>query len=179
MGTGKTTGLARIALSVALMAICAWIQIPMVIPVTMQTFAVLTVSCLLGAESACCAVLVYLLLGLVGVPVFSGFQAGAAILFSATGGYLLGFLFTALITGSLAGRAGCKTTRLALSMGLGLAVCYMFGTVWFSRVYAAGTGFGAALRLCVLPYLLPDALKIALAFPVVRRVKPLLSNLPQ
>ena len=176
MARNRTAGPVRVALSVALMAVCAWIQFPMVIPVTMQTFAVLTVSCLLGPRQGVLAVLVYLLLGLIGVPVFSGFQGGGAVLFSATGGYLTGFLFTAAITGALSRNPG----RLVSAMVLGQAVCYLFGTLWFSSVYAAGTGFGAALQLCVLPYLLPDALKIALAVPVVRRVRPLLaSNLPQ
>ena len=176
MARNRTAGPVRVALSVALMAICAWIQIPMVIPVTMQTFAVLTISCLLGPKQGPLAVLVYLLLGLVGVPVFSGFQGGAAVLFSATGGYLLGFLFTAAVTGALSSKPGW----LIGSMVLGQAVCYLFGTLWFSFVYAGGTGFWAALQLCVLPYLLPDALKITLAIPVIRRVRPLLAaNLPQ
>lgn len=170
--------LTYIALSAALIAVCTWIQIPMTIPFTMQTFAVFTVTGLLGTGCGAAAVLVYLLLGLCGLPVFSGFRGGIGVLLSATGGYLIGFLFTALVEGLLLRRFGRSIPMLIVSMVAGLALCYLFGTVWFCKVYAAGTGFGAALMTCVVPYLPADAAKIALAVLIVRRVRPHLKHLP-
>lgn len=163
---------AYIALGVALTAICAWIQIPMTIPFTMQTFAVVTVAGLLGPWRGLTAMAVYLLLGVVGVPVFAGFRGGIGVLLSATGGYILGFLLTALITGLLIRKFGRSVMSLVLSMIAGLAVCYLFGTLWFCYIYTAGHGLGAAIMMCVVPYLLPEAVKIALAVLVVRRVGP-------
>ena len=168
----KTTEIAYIALSVAMIAICAWIQIPLVIPVTMQTFAVLTVSALLRLRCSTTAVIVYLLLGLIGVPVFSGFRSGAGILFSPTGGFLIGFFFTALLVPFLVQRLGRSVPALAFSMVCGLIPCYLFGALWYSYCYAGGTAFGTALAICVLPFLIPDACKIVLAVLVVYRVHP-------
>ena len=164
--------LAYISLGVALMAVCAWIQIPMTIPFTMQTFAVVAVAGLLGPWRGLAAMAVYMLLGVVGVPVFAGFRSGIGVLLSATGGYILGFLFAALITGLLIRKFGRSVLSLVLSMVAGLAVCYLFGTLWFCYVYATGYGFGAAVMMCVVPYLLPEVVKIALAVLVVRRVGP-------
>jgi len=172
----KTVDLAYIALAVALTAVCAWIQVPMTIPFTLQTFAVVTVAGLLGPWRGVIAMVVYMLLGMAGVPVFSGFRSGAGVLFSATGGYIIGFVFTALVTGLFIQKFGRSILSLVLSMVAGLAFCYLFGTLWFCYVYAAGTGFGAALMLCVVPYLLPEAVKIALAVLVVRRVGPHLKH---
>lgn len=168
----KVRDMAYIALGVALMAVCAWIQIPMTIPFTMQTFAVVAVAGLLGPWRGLAAMAVYLLLGVVGVPVFAGFRSGAGVLLSATGGYILGFLFTALITGLLIRKFGRSVLALVGSMVAGLAVCYLFGTLWFCYVYATGYGLGAAVMMCVVPYLLPEVVKIALAVLVVRRVGP-------
>lgn len=172
MKQSKVRDLCYIALAVALTAVCAWIQIPMTIPFTLQTFAVVTIAGLLGPWRALTAMAVYLLLGVVGVPVFAGFRSGAGVLLSATGGYILGFLLTAVVTGLLIRRFGRGIPALVLSMVAGLSFCYLFGTVWFCTVYSTGKTFGAALMLCVVPYLLPEVVKIALATLVIRRVGP-------
>lgn len=168
----QTTAMAQIALSVSLIALCAWIQIPFVIPFTMQTFAILTVSALLRTRDSLIALLVYLLLGLIGIPVFSGFSSGVGVLFSPTGGFLIGFFGTVLLTSTLIHRFGRSTPALVLSMATGLLVCYLFGTLWYCFCYASGTTLTAALTLCVLPFLIPDGCKIALAILVVQRVYP-------
>lgn len=169
--------IAYIGILAALIAICSWISIPTPteISFTLQTFAVCVVVGLLGAKRGTLTVLVYILLGLIGLPVFSGFRAGVGALFGATGGYIIGFLFMAVVTGWLLEHWGRSVPRMTLAMGMGLAVCYLFGTIWFVQVYAGSSGaigFGAALAICVFPYLLPDALKILLAIWVVRRVSP-------
>lgn len=158
--------IAYLALSVALITVCAWISVPVgAIPVTLQTLAVAFLGGLLGARRSVIAVAVYLLMGLVGIPVFAGFRAGVPALAGATGGYLFGFVFLALLP-ALFKRIPVKGTakRCALFYAanvLGLAVCYLFGTVWFVLIYQCEVGY--ALMLCVVPYLLPDAIKLAVA----------------
>lgn len=94
----KVLSLTYVALMAALMAVCAWITIPVgPVPFTMQTFAVFAALGLLGGKRGTLAVVVYLLLGLVGLPVFAGFSSGAAALLGPTGGFLLGFLASALV----------------------------------------------------------------------------------
>ena len=163
--------MAYIALSAALMTVCSWISIPVAIPFTLQTFAMCVAGGLLGAKRGTAAVGVYLLLGLVGAPVFAGFTGGAGILTGATGGYLVGFLFTALAAGITADRFGRGILPLAVGMVIGVALCYAFGTAWFMAVYARASGpigILTALGWCVFPFLLPDLAKIALALGASR-----------
>lgn len=142
----KALDLAYIALMAALIALCAWISVP------------------LGPVP---------LLGIVGLPVFSGFSAGAGVLFGATGGYLLGYLAAALLFWGLTAKLGQTLPVMASAMVLGLVLCYAFGTFWFLTVYTGGSGetLLGALTLCVFPYVLPDLGKIFLALVLVSRVK--------
>ena len=165
----KTKSLVQIALGAAFIAVCAWITIPGPIPFTMQTLAVLTVAGLLGAGKGCAAVGVYLLLGAVGVPVFSGFRGGVQALAGPTGGYLIGFLFTALLVGWGIMRFP-KLWQMCAFMVLGIVICYAFGTAWFGLFFANG-GIGAILAACVIPFILPDCAKIALSLLLVRRIR--------
>jgi biotin transport system substrate-specific component len=156
-----TRDLAYMAMAVALIAICSWISIPTTVPFTMQTFAVCLVSALLGTRRGFLAVACYLLLGAVGAPVFAGFKGGLGALLGVTGGYLVGFLFTALIAGAGAELSGRKLAVTLGAMAAGVLLCYVFGT---------------ALAWCVLPYLLPDAVKITLAAVLARRLYPLIDR---
>lgn len=163
-----------VGLSAALIAVCTWIAIPLPsnISFTMQTFAVCVIAGLLGWRQSLAAVVIYLLLGIVGLPIFSGFRSGAGVLLGATGGYLIGFLFMAPCIGFLTERFGKSLPVLILSMLAGEVLLYLFGTIWFVTVYTEGVGFSGALMMCVVPYLLPDAVKIALAIILVRRLNP-------
>ncbi len=166
--------LCTIALGAALLAVCAWISIPTAIPFTLQTFAVFLVTGLLGLKRGTLAVVIYLLLGAVGLPVFAGFKGGPAALIGITGGYLLGFIFSALAVGLITKFFGRRIPVLVISMIIGLVLCYAFGSVWFMVLYIRSTGpitMGAVLMSCVVPYLLPDAVKIALAVLLVDRLK--------
>ena len=174
-----TRDIAVIAMGVALLAVCAWISIPMTIPFTMQTFAVCLVAALFGCRRGMWTVLCYILLGAVGAPVFSGFMGGAGTLLGVTGGYIVGFLFTAFVVGLAPEKFGRSLPVLIVSMVLGILLCYAFGTLWFLFVYARKTGpigLGTALSWCVFPYLLPDAAKIVLAAVLTRRLHPLLNR---
>jgi len=170
-----TRELCYTALGAALTAICAWISIPAAVPFTLQTFAVFLVTGLLGLKCGTAAVLVYLLLGAVGLPVFSGFKGGLGALAGVTGGYLVGFIFTALTMGLITKRFGTRIPVLILSMVLGLVLCYAFGSVWFLALYTRSTGpigIGGVLGMCVLPFLPVDAIKILLAAFLVGRLRP-------
>ena len=167
------------AFGTALIAVCSWISVPLTIPVTLQTFAVCLVTALLGLKTGLLAVSVFILLGAAGLPVFSGFRGGIGILLGVTGGYIIGFLFTALAVGLAVKRFGRGLPALVLSMTGGILLCYAFGTAWFMAVYARGGNavtLGGALGMCVVPYLIPDGIKIILAAALVRRLWPALSK---
>jgi len=154
----------------ALLALCAWISVPMgSIAFTMQTFGVLFALGLLGGKWGGISILVYLLLGAMGVPVFSGFQGGFGVLLGATGGYLTGFLFSALIFWLISVIFPGKKALLP-AMLASLAGCYLFGTLWYGCFYAPGLPFYSILSVCVLPYLIPDILKLLLAFFLTRKL---------
>lgn len=162
----KTLDMVYIALFAVLMAICSWISIPTVVPFTLQTFAVFLAVGVLGGKRGSTAVLVYILLGAIGIPVFAGFQGGLNVILGNTGGYIIGFIFSALVMWAMEKLLGKKLWVLGLSMVLGLIVCYAIGTVWFMVVYtknAGAVGLAAVLGWCVIPFIIPDLIKIALA----------------
>ena len=165
--------LVYVAMFAAIITICAQIQIPTAVPFTLQTLGVFVASAMLGWKRGTLSVAVYILLGLIGVPVFAGFTGGAGVLFGLTGGYIIGFLFTAFIVGFMCDKLGRKLWVLALSMTLGLLACYVFGTVWFMLIYNYTMGsisLISALGMCVAPFLLFDAIKIAAAVVLVNRL---------
>ena len=152
--------LVLIALFAAVITISAWIAVPAAIPFTMQIFAVFLTAALLGAKCGTAAVAVYILLGCVGLPVFSGFMGGVGVLFSAKGGYITGFIPAALCCALLKKRLR-GVVGAFLSMLAGLAICYAFGSLWYCA--AQGVTLSAALITCVLPFAAFDLAKIALA----------------
>ncbi|MBO4982344.1 MAG: biotin transporter BioY [Lachnospiraceae bacterium] len=169
----KILDMAYIAMFAGIMAVCSWISIPMTVPFTLQTFAVFLAVGTLGGRRGSLAVLVYILLGAVGLPVFAGFSGGIGILLGNTGGYIVGFLFTALFMWGMEALLGKKTWVLALSMVIGLLICYAIGTVWFMEVYARNTGeigLSTVLGFCVIPFIVPDLVKMALALLVSKRL---------
>ena len=166
--------MAYIAMFAVIMAVCSWISVPYVVPFTLQTFGVFLAVGVLGGKRGTLAVLIYILLGCVGLPVFAGFSGGIGVILGSTGGYIVGFLFTALVMWALEKMPGNRTVVSILSMVLGLIVCYAFGTLWFMLVYARATGpvgLWTALGWCVFPYIIPDLVKIALALVLQKRLR--------
>ena len=175
----NTKDAAMIAVCAAVMAVCSWISIPAAVPFTMQTFGVFLAVGLLGGRNGTLAVSIYILLGAAGLPVFSGFTGGIGHLFGATGGYIIGFVFSALLMWLMERMMGRSIKVLVASMIAGLLVCYAFGTAWFIVIYTRDTGsIGVltALTWCVFPYIIPDALKILLAAVMTRRLRPLITG---
>ena len=171
----RTKDIALIALFTALLAVCSWISVPTAIPFTMQTFGVFLTIGLLGGKRGTAAILTYLLLGAVGLPVFSGFTGGIGHILGPTGGYILGLLLTALLMWLAEALMGKSLKVLAASMVAGLIICYAFGTAWFIIVYTKNTGeigLMTALGWCVFPYIIPDVIKIILAVVLTRRLRP-------
>ena len=170
----KTLDMVYIALFACLMAICSWISIPGEVPFTLQTMGVFLAIGLLGGKRGTLAVLVYILMGVIGLPVFSGFSGGIGKLVGVTGGYIVGFLASALVMWAMEALLGKKKWVLALSMVIGLLVCYAFGTAWFMVLYTSSKGaitLGAVLGMCVIPYIIPDAAKIAVALLLTKALK--------
>ena len=163
--------IAYTALGVALLIICSWLSVPLTVPFTMQTFAVCLVAALFGLKIGMWAVAVYLLLGIAGVPVFAGFEGGLGYLLGATGGYLVGFLLTALVVGIAADKRGRGKKVLISAMVIGVLLCYALGTAWFVLVYtrtSGPVGVATALVWC------PDIVKIVMAALLTNRLHPLL-----
>lgn len=162
-----------VGLFVALISICSWIYIPFVVPFSMQTFAIVLTVALLGVKLGTTSVCVYLALGAVGIPVFAEMTGGLGMIFGMTGGYLIGFIFTALVTGTIIKIWGKKVITLVIAMVLGVIACYFVGTLWFMVVYSndiGGINLYTALTMCVFPYIIPDLCKIAIAITVVKKL---------
>lgn len=169
----KTVEVAYIGIFVAFIAVCSWISIPLAVPITLQTMAVCITAGLLGTKKSVIAVIIYILLALIGVPVLSEFSSGVGVVFGITGGYIVGFIFTALIVGVMVKLLGKKVWVYALSMFLGIAVCYAFGTAWFviyNNNSADAVTIGGAISMCVLPFIIPDLVKIAVATLICKRL---------
>lgn len=157
--------LAITGLLAALICVAAPFSFPVgVIPVSLATFAIYIVAAVYDYRAGVIAVLIYIALGACGVPVFSGFKGGAQVLAGATGGYIVGYVFLALIEGVIIDKFENKKFVYPLAMILGTAVLYAFGTVWF--IIIMKTSFVGALAVCVVPFLAGDALKIAAATAV-------------
>lgn len=159
------------ALFTAVMAVCAWVTVPTPVPFTLQSLGLFVTLAVLGGKRGLLTVAAYLLLGVAGAPVFAGFRGGPAVLLDTTDGYLTGFLLAALLYLLL----HPHTTRgkvLALALGQGL--CYLFGTAWFTVLYTHRTGavgLETAFLWCVVPFLLPDAVKLWLAILISSRLQ--------
>ena len=170
----STKDMTLIAMFAVLMAVCSWISIPTQVPFTLQTFAVFCALGLLGGKRGFFAVLVYVLLGAVGVPVFAGFTGGIGVLLGTTGGYILGFILSAGFYWLTEKLLGDGLVVRIISMVIGLALCYAFGTAWFMEVYSKSNDkidLMTALKWCVIPFLLWDAGKIFLSVVISEALK--------
>ena len=154
----------------ALLSISAWISIPMPqVSFTMQSFAVFFSLGLLGGRRGVISIFIYLVMGAVGLPVFSGFRGGLGVLLGVTGGYIWGFLLAGLVYWAVTALFGQNFQSLLGATILGMAVRYLCGTFWYLQIY--GGSFWSVFSVCVLPYLIPDGIKIALAISLAGRLK--------
>lgn len=167
----KTKMLILCALFAALTAVCSMISIPLPftpVPINLATLSVFLAGGLLGSKYGSISQLVYVILGAIGLPVFHSFTGGLGILTGPTGGYIIGYVAGAWLIGFLAEKMGRGFVKNIIGMTAGLEVCYMLGTLWF--MYITSTGLAAALTMCVVPFLIGDAIKIAAGAVLVKKL---------
>lgn len=169
----NTKDLALMGLSVAFIAICAFMTIPTPVPFTLQTFAIFFILLVLGGKKGTITIAAYILIGALGVPVFAGFHGGVGTLFGLTGGYIMGFILTGIIYLLMTLKKDTKMVIKVIALIIGLLICYAYGTFWFVYVYTKNTGaigVGEALMMCVVPFIPFDVLKLVAAVLVSNRV---------
>ena len=154
----------RSAFFAALITVCSWLSVPIGdIAFTLQTLGIFLSLTILGGKWGSVSILIYLLLGAMGLPVFSSFRGGIGMLLGATGGDLWGFALGGLVY-RLLERFGSLPGLIAAQL-----VCYVCGTAWFAMYSGGGIGF--VLLRCVVPFLIPDFLKIWLTLYLKNRLK--------
>ena len=167
-----TFQMALIAVMAAITCILGPLSIPIPIspvPISLTNLAIYLTVCLLGWKFGTISYLIYLLIGIAGLPVFSGFSSGFAKLLGPTGGYLIGFIPMAIIAGIVIDKFTNRGIQI-LGMIVGTAICYAFGTAWFC--FQSGYTVGAALAVCVIPFIPADLCKMVIAMiigPMVRK----------
>ncbi len=170
----KVRDLVLIPLFAILIGVCSFLAVPTPIPITMQTFGVFLALSFLGGKKGTAAICLYLLLGLAGLPVFSGFQSGVGALFGMTGGYLLGWVLSGVSVWLTEALLGTRLWARIVGLMTGLLICYAAGTAWFMVTYARQTGamgLWTALLWCVIPFIIPDLCKLALALWLTKRLE--------
>ncbi|MFQ7472969.1 MAG: biotin transporter BioY [Anaerovoracaceae bacterium] len=194
--TGKkrylnTTYMVLCGLFAALTAICSFITIPLgftPIPVNFATLAVFLTGGIMGKKYGTISILVYIMLGAVGLPVFAGFKGGLGVLMGPTGGYIIGYAAAVFIIGLLSEsfyknciqtrKIKYKSTAVFLIsdafMAIGLLCCYTLGSIWF--MLSTGATLETALVSCVLPFLPGDAVKIFIASILIHKLNPLVQH---
>lgn len=154
--------MAAVALMAAVLCVLAPFSIPIgVIPVSLATLGLYFAVLLLGEKKALMVCALYLLIGFIGIPVFSGFSGGPAKLLGPTGGYLIGYLLLTRIAGRIVDKFPKNRGSCLLGFFLGTAACYFVGTIWLA--FQMKISLKAAVMAGVVPFLAGDAVKIGLA----------------
>lgn len=158
----STSTMTVVALMAAVLCVLAPFSIPLgPVPISLATLGLYLAVIILGGKNAVIVCLMYLLIGFVGLPVFSGFSGGPAKLLGPTGGYFFGYLLLTVVAGYFVDKFPGKRGMCVLGMALGTAACYAVGTVWLA--VQMGLDFGAALMVGVVPFLVGDLIKIVMA----------------
>mgnify|MGYP000233772126 CR=1 FL=1 len=170
----KTYDLVYIAVFAVVMAVCSWISIPAQVPFTLQTFGVFMAVGVLGGKRGSLAVLVYILLGVIGVPVFAGFSGGLGILLNNTGGYIIGFLFTAVFLAYFRGEKYSFKRYALLGCVIGIPLIYVFGVVQLKLI--TGMGWDKAIMTGALPFIPLDIVKCLAAAVIAGPINRIFAN---
>ncbi|MBQ9327794.1 MAG: biotin transporter BioY [Solobacterium sp.] len=169
--------IAAIGIMAAVISVLSPLAIPLSteVPISLATLAVMLAGALIGSKLGTFAVLIYILLGMIGIPVFANYSAGAGVVFGMTGGYIIGYLPLAFLTGWIYERFGRKKSGvmeyvvLFVGMLVGTVVLYVIGTIWFMRY--TGMSLAASLAACVIPFIPGDLLKMVVVCLLVPRLK--------
>ena len=166
----KTKDMVLTGVFAAVICVFAPFTIPIgAVPISLATFAVYLAAAVLGTKKGTLAVLIYILIGMAGVPVFSGFAGGIGKILGVTGGYIIGYIPCAFAIGVFTERFGGKNYIYPLALVIGTLILYSFGTAWF--MVQSGNGLMQSLKVCVFPFLVGDAIKIAAASIVAIKLK--------
>ena len=168
-----TKDIIQVAISASFITICSWIAIPTTISFTLQTLAITLILSLIGAKKGTLAIVLYLFLGAIGIPVFSGFKGGLGALTGPTGGYLFGFLLWGLLQIVLE-KISSKTVITIICHFFGLILCYTLGTIWFS--ITTSSNIITSLSLCVAPFVVFDLIKIILGVLTASKIKAIINE---
>lgn len=156
------TDMIMIALMAALLGIVSQIIIPIgAVPISMAPVMVYIIGAVLGSRNGSICFLVYLLLGMIGIPVFSMGRSGLAALLGPTGGYIVGYLFIILLVGYVFEHYPRRNYLHISAMAFGMLLCYTCGSIWYSLIGAIS--LKDAIKYTVLPFIFPDAVKIIIA----------------
>lgn len=169
-----------IAMCIAFITLCSWITLPFAVNFTLQLFAIFFISGCFPLSISMPAIAVYILIGLMGVPVFSGFNSGLSALLGASGGFIISFIFIALIVSPFQKLYSGSIWMYILTTSASLIVCYVFGCIWYMYVfcYSADCSLITAIAVCVLPFILIDILKISLSAIMLKKLQPYINRLP-
>ena len=170
-GKVNTRAITAVALTVALISVCAMISIPIAIPITLQSFGIYFALFFLGGKLGSLSVFIYLSLGALGVPIFAGFTGGIARFFDASGGFLFGFLLAALLFWLLEYLLPVGARFSIASAALSLVLLYICGVLWYFFIYLGGGDFLSVILGAVLPFIIPDIIKIFFAYLLCERLK--------
>lgn len=169
----KTNAITLTAIFAAILCVLAPISIPMVpVPITLATLGVYIIGALFDFRISPLVVMVYILLGAMGLPVFSNGQAGIAVLAGPTAGYIFGYILCAFAQGLFVKLFKGKAWAYPVSMVIGTILLYTLGTIWFMVSLKGAYTLSKALMVCVVPFLLGDSIKILFASVIGYRLKP-------
>lgn len=160
----KTYNIILCGMMAAILCVLAPMSIPTTIPITLGTFVIFIMTYILTYKYAFISCMIYILLGIIGLPVFSGYQGGIGKVIGPTGGYIAGYLFIALICGYINNRYHTNKVLQIIGMTMSVVICYVLGTLWFS--YQQGMGIYESFIICVVPFIIGDILKIVVALVV-------------
>lgn len=159
------------ALFTAVIVVCSWLSVSFsAVPFTLQTLGVFTAVAVLGLKRGTLAVGFYIVLGLIGLPVFHSFQGGFGVLMGSTGGFIIGLFVSSIIIGAINFKNSKSLKMMLISMCIGQVAVYLFGVLWFVFVYGSEGSFATVLLTTVVPFIIPDILKIFLSAVISTRV---------
>lgn len=164
------------ALFVAFISICSQIAIHIgPIPISMSLLAIFMAGLILGMKYGTLSVIVYILLGITGMPVFAGAKGGFAVILGPTGGFLIGYILCAMIVGYVSGRFVNKKIYMVIGMVISVVVCYIPGILWYYII--TGNTISMSIKLCVIPFILGDIIKIIISLALYSKISKRLNSI--
>ena len=179
MKSKLTYNISLIAFFTTLLVISSWFTIPFIIPFTLQTLVIFILILVLDLKKSLLILLIYCLLGIIGIPVFSSFQSGLGVFLGPTGGFLIGFVPMIIVSNILLktisnkknGNLDNKTNFFMsfFALFIGLLCCYTIATIWYGLVYDTTTSSLNIIIAIILPFILPDIIKIIIAIIIAKK----------